>query len=101
MYGVIRRYNVQEGMTHRMVKRVNESFAPLVSSLPGFISYYLINGGDGTVTAISIFDSRDHAEESNRVASEWVRDNIRAMVKTAPVIVGGEVGAHAMGTALR
>ena len=98
MFAVIRRYNVHEGMTRRMLQRVNADFAPLMSRIRGLVAYYAIDGGDNTVATVSVFTDRYGAEESNRVAADWVAKNIARMVRTAPVIVMGEVGAAAMPT---
>ena len=101
MFAVIRRYNIHEGMTRRMLQRVNADFAPLLSRLRGFVAYYAIDGGDSTVATVSVFTERTSAEESNRIAADWVQANIAKMVRTAPVIVMGEVGASATMAELR
>ena len=101
MFAVIRRYNVHEGMTRRMLQRVNADFAPLMSRIRGLVAYYAIDGGDNTVATVSVFTDRYGAEESNRVAADWVAKNIARMVRTAPVIVMGEVGASCTPADLR
>ena len=95
MYAVIRRYNTYEGMSDKFVQRVNEGFVPLISAMRGFVSYYLLDSGDGTIAAVSVFEDRQGADESTQAASEWVRKNIASMIKTAPVIMTGRVSAHA------
>lgn len=101
MFAVIRRYNVHEGQTRRMLQRVNAEFAPLMSRIRGFVAYYAIDGGDNTVATVSVFTDRTGAEDSNRVAAEWVAQNIARMVRTAPVIVMGDVGASVTMAELR
>jgi hypothetical protein len=95
MYAVIRRYNSYEGMSDKIVQRVNQGFVPLISAMRGFISYYLLDGGDGMIATVSVFEDRQGADDSTQAASEWVRKNIANMIKTAPVIVTGAVSAHA------
>jgi hypothetical protein len=95
MYAVIRRYNSYEGMSDKIVRRVNEGFVPLISGMRGFVSYYLLDVGDGTIATVSVFEDRQGADESTQAASEWVRKNIANMIRTAPVIVTGHVSAHA------
>src|SRR5215216_5802014 len=101
MFAVIRRYNVHEGMTRRMLQRVNGEFTPLISRIRGFVAYYAIDGGDNTVATVSVFTDRFGAEESNRVAADWVLQNIAKMIRTAPVIVMGDVGASSTMAELR
>ena len=101
MYAVIRRYNVAAGAAGTMVQRANEGFAPLISKISGFVSWYLINAGDDSVVTVSVFEDRAGADESTRVASDWVKQNLASMIRTAPVILAGEVAAQVGVTAGR
>lgn len=98
MFSVIRRYNVREGMSQQVADRVNAEFLPLLREMRGFVSYALINPGDGTLMSISVFSDRGGADESTRAASEWVREHVARMVANSPVILSGEVCAYAGGT---
>ncbi len=100
MYSVIRRYNVREGMAQQVVDRVNAEFVPMLREAAGFVSYALINPGDGTLMSVSVFADRAGADESTRSASEWVREHIGRMVGNSPVILSGEVGAYASGASV-
>ena len=51
--------------------------------------------------SVSTFEDRAGAEASTRAATEWVRNNVGSMIKTAPVIITGEVVAHAGAPAVR
>ena len=96
MFASIRRYNVQAGAIDLLVKKVNDEFLPQVSQSPGFQAYYLITPGDDTVVSVSVFDDRAGAEASTRMATEWVKREVHRYIKTAPVIITGEVGSHAV-----
>jgi heme-degrading monooxygenase HmoA len=91
MHAVIRRYNIQEGMAQQISQRVTDGFLPIVSGVRGFVSYHVINPEDGTIASVSIFTDRAAADESNKLAADWVKQNLAHMVKTAPVILSGEV----------
>ena len=54
MYVTVRRY---DGVTNtrEVGKRVNESFVPLISQLPGFIAYYWVDAGGGVMISTSVF----------------------------------------------
>jgi len=54
---------------------VNERFFPLISSVAGFIAYYGIELGEDGWLSISVFESAAGAEESNRVAAKFIKDN--------------------------
>jgi hypothetical protein len=94
MYAVIRRFNIYEGTTNKIIQRVNEGFLPMISKMRGFVSYHLIDGGDGIISSMSVFEDRQGAEEFTHVANEWVRKNLANVIKTAPVILTGVVAAH-------
>jgi heme-degrading monooxygenase HmoA len=93
MYVVIRRYNIAPGSADTIVQKISESFVPLISGMPGFVGWHLINPGDGTIASISIFEDKAGAEASTKTATEWVRQNLASVIRTAPVIVTGEVVA--------
>jgi hypothetical protein len=95
MFATVRRY---EGVdTNRIVevtKKVDETFIPSLSKLPGFGGYYLIEAGNGVMTSITIFDTSAHADESTRVASDWVRtEHLENVLPNAPKITIGEIVA--------
>jgi heme-degrading monooxygenase HmoA len=94
MFAVIRRYNTHEGSADKIEQRVREGFVPLVSKLPGFVSYDLVRSAEGSLVSTSVFESRQSAEDSNRLASDWVHDNLASLIRTAPVILSGDVIVH-------
>jgi hypothetical protein len=95
MYVSIRRYGL---LTREPVKEVlqgvREGFLPIIRDQPGFLAYYSIDSGGGTLTSISIFEHRAGAERSNRIAENWIGKNLTNTLPTSPEIIGGEVGAH-------
>jgi hypothetical protein len=93
MYATVRRY---EGVTdvREAIRRVNEGFIQIVSEIPGFAAYYWIEGGDGVMTSVSIFQDRASAEESNARASDYVREHLASVLPNPPQITAGEVVAH-------
>jgi len=95
MYAAIRRYNIAPGSAATIVQRANEGLLPTLSHTPGFVAYYLIDPGDGTIVSVSVFEDRAGADTSTRVATEWVRQHLGQFVRTAPVIVAGTVAMQA------
>jgi hypothetical protein len=93
MYATVRRY---EGVTNpgEAVRRVNEGFVPLISQVPGFVAYYWVDAGGGVLISTSVFEDRAGAEESNRRAADWVRQNIASLAPNPPQITAGEVVAY-------
>lgn len=93
MYISVRRY---EGCTDakELARKVNEGFVPIVSQVPGFISYLVVDAGGGVVSSISIFLNQAAAEESNKRAADWVRQNIAHLLPNPPQITAGEVTVY-------
>ncbi len=89
-FASIRRY---EGIrdVDEAVRRAEEGFVPIVSSSPGFISYHLIDAGGGVGVTITVFETQAGAEESNRRAAEWVKQNLAELLPNPPQITAGEV----------
>jgi heme-degrading monooxygenase HmoA len=94
MFAVIRRYNTHENSAQKIEQRVREGFVPIVSRLPGFVSYDVVRSTDGTLLSVSVFESRQAADDSNRLASDWVHENLASLIRTAPVILSGDVIVH-------
>jgi len=94
MYATVRRY---EGVTNprEAGRRVDEGFVPLVSQLPGFIAYYWVDAGDGVMISTSVFQDQASAQESNKKAADWVRqNNLASLYPNPPQITSGDVVAH-------
>ncbi|HEU4679632.1 MAG TPA: hypothetical protein VFS35_08940 [Terrimicrobiaceae bacterium] len=93
MYATVRRY---EGVTdpREAIRRVNEGFIPLVSEIPGFVAYFFVDAGGGVMISTSVFQDRASAEESNKKAADYVRQNLAAVLPNLPQITAGQVVAH-------
>jgi hypothetical protein len=73
---------------------VNEGFVPLISQVPGFVAYYWVDAGGGVMTSTSIFQDQTGAQESNRRAADYVRQNLAQLLPKPPQITAGEVVAY-------
>ena len=95
MFATIRRYeSIDQAQVSELVKKADESLLPSLSELPGFGGYSLIDTGNGVVSSISYFDTSEHADESTRLASNWVREQKLETVLNAPKVTSGEVVVH-------
>ena len=93
MYATVRRY---EGVSNptEAAQRVNEGFVPLISQIPGFVAYYWVDAGGGVMISTSVFQDQASAEESNRSAADYVRQNLVSVLPNPPQITAGEVVAY-------
>src|SRR6266567_4012782 len=96
MYATVRRY---EGVTNpqEAARQVNEGFVPLISQVPGFLAYYWVDAGGSVMVSTSVFEDQAGAEESNRRATDYIRQNLAALLPNPPQITAGEVVAHKAG----
>jgi hypothetical protein len=93
MFAAIRRYHTDPDSIEEVARRVNEGFVPLISDLPGFVVYIALNAGQGEYGTVSVFEDQASAEESNRVAEQWVNENLSELLP-APEFAAGEVVAY-------
>ena len=80
MYASIRRYRVEPGSSAGVVQRVTQTFVPLLKEVDGFVAYYIVEAEDGVVITISLFEDQDGIEESDRLAAEWFKQNLAAIL---------------------
>ena len=91
MYASIRRYRIDRSSIDQISALARDGFLPIISDLPGFVAYYIVDQGDGHAATISLFQDRAAAEESNRAAAGWVQANMAALVEGPPEILAGKV----------
>ncbi len=94
MYTSIRRYKIGAGSMDELMQIVNEGAVPIIRAVPGFIAYYVLDAGEDVIASISVFENQAGADESNRRAADWVRENITAFQPSQPEITAGEVRVH-------
>jgi heme-degrading monooxygenase HmoA len=88
MYTAIRRY---EGVNEpaEVVKRVTQEFAPMLRDKPGFIGYWVVDAGEGVVSTISVFETKEAADESTEAAAGWARERLADLITGAPQVTAG------------
>jgi hypothetical protein len=92
MYTSIRRYEgLSPGTIKEIVKLVKKEFVPIVSAGTGFISYQLVDAGNGVMATISLFETEAAAEESNKAAASWVKETLSKLLPNPPQITAAEV----------
>jgi hypothetical protein len=96
MHATIRRYDsVDQKGTDELKRKINETLIPKLSQLPGFNGYYVIESDKDVFTSFTLFGTPAQADESSRVAANWVREEkLELTLPNAPVVTDGEVIAH-------
>jgi hypothetical protein len=88
MYASVRTYTGSE-LADELVKHESD-VKRLISDIDGFKAYYLIRTADGTVS-VSVYDDESGAQESNRAAAAWIRENLPEFSSASPKVSAGEV----------
>jgi hypothetical protein len=61
MYVAVRRFaGVRDSQ-----KVAKEGFVPLISEMPGFVAYYLVDAGDGVTVSTSVFEHKEAEEQTS------------------------------------
>ncbi len=65
---------------------LREGLLAEMEALPGFIAYYFVDVGEvgDRMISLSVFESSEAAEASNRIAAQWVERWIAEHPTTAP-----------------
>lgn len=86
----VRRY---EGVTNtkEAERLVKEGFVPLISKLPGFISYYWTDAGSNVMISVSVYTTKEAEEESTRIAADFVKQHMTALLPNPPRVTAGHV----------
>ncbi len=94
MHAAIRQYQVDPGSVDEIIRGVNEGFLPIIKDVYGFQAYYALDAGGGRLATVSVFEDRAGAEESTRMAADWIRQNMASLLPNPPEVLEGEVFAN-------
>jgi hypothetical protein len=92
MYASIRQYKSSDPA--EAGRRAKEDFIPIVTEIAGVSAWYIVDGGDGSLTTITLADDQAGVEESVSKAREWVAANVADLIQGEPTVTNGEVMAH-------
>jgi hypothetical protein len=94
MHGVIRWYSGPGAreLFDLIVDRKDE-VEDLIRGVPGFVSYTLIQTGDGGAT-VTVCQDKAGTDESVKRAREWVAANGAAIGAAAPIVTEGGAGIY-------
>jgi hypothetical protein len=96
LHATVRRYEgVDQSRAPELTTKINESLIPKLSKLPGFGGYYVLESDKGVFTSFGLFETAAQADESTRVAANWVRDEkLETTLPNAPMVLSGKIIAH-------
>src|SRR3712207_1917905 len=90
MYAVVRRF---EGVSdpQKVTQVAQEGFVPIISEMPGFVAYYMVDAGDGVTVSTSVFEHKDAEEQSTFRAGEFIAEHLAPLMPNPPQVTAGEV----------
>jgi hypothetical protein len=99
MHATIRRFEgVDMTRMNEVVGKVNETLLPQLRELPGFTGYFLIEADNGVQSSLSLFETREQADDSTKIVTNWISDeNFNSAIPNAPKITSGKIVAHSKG----
>ena len=94
MFAVIRHYHFNPKDSAEIDRRVREEFVPIVKKAKGFVRYYWLDTGKGEGASFSVFKDKAGADESVRLAADYVQKQLSKLLTEKPEVIEGQVKAH-------
>lgn len=94
MYAVIRHYQFKPEDSQKIDQVIKEGFVPILQKSKGFLRYYWLDNGNGEGASLSVFMDKAGADESNRLAADFVKTKMAELLQQKPVMLEGAVTAH-------
>ena len=94
MFAAIRHYHFDPKNGAEIDRQIREGFVPLLKSAKGFVRYYWLDTGKGEGASISVYKDKAGADESVRLAAQFVRDHMSKLLTQKPEVIEGPVKAH-------
>ena len=81
MYVTVRRYRGDMSARDRIYEHSRDVFLPMISKLPGFVSYHCFDDGDGIFTSVTICEKKTSEWESNALAMHDVAEHLSGILE--------------------
>jgi len=94
MYAAVRHYHFKTEDGKEIDKVIREGFVPLLKKAKGFVRYYWVDTGNGEGASMSVFKDKAGADESIRIAADFVKAKMAHLFHEKPEIIEGPVTAH-------
>jgi hypothetical protein len=94
MFAVIRHYHFDKKDSAEIDRLVREGFVPLIRKAQGFVRYYWLDTGEGEGASFGVFMDKAGADESVRLAADFVEKRMAKYMIQKPEIIEGPIKAH-------
>jgi hypothetical protein len=90
LHATICRYDRMTGPID-LVMEAGRQLATALSQAPGFVSYALLDAGDGVLVSINVFEGRTALEAADQLVGGWMAEHLAAALPHPPEVIAGEV----------
>jgi hypothetical protein len=94
MFAVVRHYHFDKTDSKEIDRLVQDEFVPLLKKAKGFVRYYWLDTGAGEGASFSVFKDKAGADESVRLAAQFVKSKMAKYVTQKPEVIEGPIKAH-------
>jgi hypothetical protein len=94
MFAVVRHYHFDPKNGDEIDRAIRDDFVPLIKKAKEFIRYYWLETGKGEGASVSVFKDKAGADESVRLAADYIRTHMAKLLTQKPEIIEGPVRAH-------
>ena len=94
MFAVIRHYHFDKKDSAEIDRVIQDQFVPLISKAQGFVRYYWLDTGAGEGASFGVFKDKAGADESLRLAADFVRTKMAILLREKPEVIEGPIKAH-------
>jgi quinol monooxygenase YgiN len=94
MFAVIRHYHFDPKNSAEIDRQVRSEFVPLIKKAKGYVRYYWLDTGKGEGASLSVFEDKAGADESVRLAADYVQKHLSKLITERPEVIEGQVKAH-------
>lgn len=94
MFAVIRHYHFDKNNSDAIDRAIREEFVPIVRKAKGFQHYYWLDSGEGEGASFGMFTDKAGADESVRLAADYVRDRLSKLLNQKPEVIEGPIAAQ-------
>src|SRR5215470_10487842 len=81
MFAVVRHYHFEKKDSAEIDRLIRDEFVPLVKKARGFVRYYWLDSGSGEGASFSVFKDKAGADESVRLAADFVRERMSKLMR--------------------
>jgi hypothetical protein len=73
------------------VMHAGRRLASALSTAPGFVSYAVLDAGDGVLVSVTVYDNPTDLAAAGKLIVRWVTEHLAALLPRPPAVITGEV----------